>query len=144
MQLKIANAAIQAVDPDVAVRDRITIKWDNDGDNDQQKQQPKLRVAIAEGHELVYDLSDYDNIRIISFGKASAAMALAAAEIVSAALQSRPNTNNIPVPKLDGVVIIKDDHATEEEIKTLNEKHNIIVRSASHPVPDARSVDGAN
>eukprot|EP00579_Thalassiosira_antarctica_P022673 CAMPEP_0201988412 /NCGR_PEP_ID=MMETSP0904-20121228/92314_1 /ASSEMBLY_ACC=CAM_ASM_000553 /TAXON_ID=420261 /ORGANISM="Thalassiosira antarctica, Strain CCMP982" /LENGTH=496 /DNA_ID=CAMNT_0048542583 /DNA_START=133 /DNA_END=1623 /DNA_ORIENTATION=- len=132
--LKMVNAAIKAVDPNVAVRDRLKLQWDED--------QPML-VAKAErddSRELVYDLSHYDNIRIISFGKASAAMALAAAEVLSESLSQA----SIPVPKLDGVVIIKDDHATDEEIKTLNDKHNIIVRSASHPVPDARSVAGAN
>lgn len=131
--LKMVNAAIQAVDPNVAVRDRFKIEWDED--------QPKL-VAKAERDaksELVYDLSDFDKISIISFGKASAAMALAAAEVLGDSLSQA----SVPVPKLDGIVIIKDDHATDEEIKTLNERHNIIVRSASHPVPDARSVAGA-
>jgi len=127
--LKMVGAAIEAVDPNVAVRDRLKLRWDGD--------QPML-VAKAErddSQELVYDLSKYDNIRIISFGKASAAMAMAAAEALSDSRLSQ---------KVDGVVIIKDDHATEEEIKTLNEKHNIVVRSASHPVPDARSVAGAS
>ncbi|KAL7535038.1 hypothetical protein ACHAXR_006224 [Thalassiosira sp. AJA248-18] len=131
--LKMVRAAIKAVDPNVAVRDRLRIKWDED--------QPMLvaKEGRDAGRELLYDLSDYDNIRIISFGKASAAMALASAEVLSNSLSQ----SSIPVPKVDGVVIIKDDHATDEEIKTLND-NNIIVRSASHPVPDARSVAAAN
>ncbi|KAL7546671.1 hypothetical protein ACHAWF_010004 [Thalassiosira exigua] len=132
--LKMVTAAINAVDPNVAVRDRLKIKW--------VKEQPIL-VAKADrdaNKELIYNLSDYDKVRIISFGKASAAMALAAAEILSDSLSQA----SIPVPKVDGVVIIKDGHATDDEIRTLEEKHNIIVRSASHPVPDARSVAGAN
>lgn len=132
--LKMVNAAIEAVDPNVAVRDRLKVEWDDD--------QPML-VAKAErddSRELVYDLSDYDNISIISFGKASAAMALASAEVISDSFSRA----TVPAPKLGGLVIIKDEHATDEEIKTLNDKHSIVVRSASHPVPDARSVAGAN
>ena len=136
--LTMVNAAIQAVNPNAVVRSRLRIEqYDNN-------EQPKLvvKAKIRDGaHELVYDLSDYDNIRIISFGKASAAMALAAAEVISGSL---PETIDTQFPKLDGVVIIKDDHATPEQIKVLNEKYNIQVRSASHPVPDARSVSAAN
>ena len=129
--LKMVAAAIKAVDPNVAVRDRLTIQLD---EKNQQSSKLVAREEKDGGRELVYDLSNYDSIRIISFGKASAAMALAAAEVLS----------DSSAKKVDGIVIIKDDHATEEEIKTLNEQHNMVVRSASHPVPDARSVDGAN
>ena len=128
--LKMVNAAIQAVDPNVAVRDRLVVEYNDNNE-------PKQIVAKADrdgARELVYELSDYDNIRIISFGKASAAMALAAADVLSDSLPQQ----------IDGRVIIKDDHATDEEIKTLNEKHNILVHAASHPVPDARSVIAAN
>jgi glycerate 2-kinase len=125
--LAIAHAAITAVDPNVAVRNRLFVHSDN--------HQLKL-VAKADG-ELVYDLTQYDNIKVISFGKASSAMAFAAADILSN-VQS-----NIPLPKLDGIVIIKDDHATDEEIQILKEKYNIIVRPASHPVPDSRSIAAA-
>jgi len=126
--LRMANVAIRAVDPYVAVRDRLRIERGNSS-------QSKLlaRAQRDGGRELAYDLSDYDNVRIVSFGKASAAMALAASDILSQA--------DI---QMDGVVIIKDDHATDEEIEVLHKKHNILVRSASHPVPDARSVAAAN
>ena len=130
--LKMVNAAIQAVDPNVAVRDRLVVEYNDNNE-------PKQIVAKADrdgARELVYELSDYDNIRIISFGKASASMALAAADVLSNSLPQQT--------KIDGLVIIKDDHATDEEIKTLNEKHNILVHAASHPVPDARSVIAAN
>jgi glycerate-2-kinase len=136
--LRMARAAIRAVYPDVAIRDRLRVECDDEG--------RRVLVARADvggggvpARELAYDLSEYDNVRIVSFGKASAAMALAAAEVLSDSM-SRSNT---PATILDGVVIIKDDHATDEEIKTLNEKYNILVRSASHPVPDARSVAAA-
>lgn len=134
--LKMINAAIKAVDPNVAVRDRLVVEYNDNNE-------PKQIVAKADrdgARELVYELSDYDNIRIISFGKASAAMALAAADVLSDSLPQQTSK----VPKIDGLVVIKDDHATDEEIKTLNEKHNILVHAASHPVPDARSVTAAN
>lgn len=129
--LAIAHAAIEAVDPKIAVSNRLHVAFDNH----------QLKLVAKGDRELVYDLSQYDNIKIISFGKASSAMALAVAEIISSACSQ---TSNISLPKLDGIVIIKDDHATDEEIQLLNEKYNIIVRSASHPVPDARSVSAAN
>ena len=131
--LQMVNAAIKAVDPNIAVRERLSIECEND---------QLMLVAKPEGaNELIYDMSNYDNIRIISFGKASAAMALAAADVISTSL-SQVVSNNIPT--IDGVVIIKDDHATLEEIQSLNEKYNILVREASHPVPDSRSVAAAN
>ena len=136
--LRMARAAIRAVYPDVAIRDRLRVECDDEG-----RRVLVARAVVGGGgvpaRELAYDLSEYDNVRIVSFGKASAAMALAAAEVLSDSM-SRSNT---PATILDGVVIIKDDHATDEEIKTLNEKYNILVRSASHPVPDARSVAAA-
>lgn len=131
--LRMTNAAIRAVYPDVAIHNRLRIEC-VDGSS-------QVLVARAEKggtiRELIYQLSEYDNIRIISFGKASAAMALAVGDVLS-------SSSTIPGPRMDGIVIIKDDHATEEEIKTLREKYNITVRSASHPVPDARSVTAAN
>jgi glycerate-2-kinase len=62
-------------------------------------------------------------------------MSIAAAEIAQQA------ASKVPI-KIGGTVIIKDDHATPDEIETL-QKSNISVREASHPVPDARSVTGA-
>ena len=151
--MRMVKAALQAVDPYVAVRDRIKVeRIENRGPYATMEAESGLKLVVkAErdgSRQLTYDLSNYDNIRIFSFGKASAAMALAAAEVLSDALSSSSFSNKekeISHPKiLDGVVIIKDDHATPEEIETLQEKYNIHVRSASHPVPDARSVAGAN
>jgi hypothetical protein len=56
-------------------------------------------------------------IQIFSFGKASAAMSIAAAEIAQQA------ASKVPI-KIGGTVIIKDDHATPDEIETL-QKSNI-------------------
>ena len=144
---EMAKSAILAVDPYIAVRDRIKIER---GEVDGGKPSLSLlaKVDRAGDRQLSYDLSHYDDIKIFSFGKASAAMALAAAEVLWEALDSSLTTNgetsNDRPTNLEGVVIIKDDHATTKEIRTLEDKYNVVVRSASHPVPDARSVAGAN
>ncbi len=143
----IARAAIRAVYPDASIRNRLRVIFDDDMD----RRMLVVRADNGRGRtgqrELVYDLSHYDRIRIVAFGKASAAMALACGEVLSAidfTTASRSSSSNVPSPKLDGLVIIKDDHATDDEIKTLHEKYNIIVRSASHPIPDERSVHAAS
>ncbi|KAL3792475.1 hypothetical protein HJC23_008397 [Cyclotella cryptica] len=136
---KIIHAAIRAVDPFIAVRNRIRLHTNETADGSSS---PKKSVALVVrperdgSRELKYNLSNYDNIKIFAFGKASAAMAMAAAEVAKEAA-------SISSIKLEGTVIIKDDHATPEEIESLA-KCNIAVRAASHPVPDARSVSGAN
>jgi hypothetical protein len=61
-------------------------------------------------------------------------MALAAAEV----LADPPHLGRISrLQNFGRVVIIKDDNATKEEIEMLHKKYNILVRSASHLVPDA-------
>ncbi len=127
--LKMINASIQAVDPYAAIKRKMRVGVDD---------KDSLEKLIVEGEhdgeleQINYDLSKYDRIRVVSFGKASAAMASATAEILSSSGKD-----------VDGVVIIKDDHATTEEIELLH-NNNIVVRPASHPVPDARSVQAAN
>lgn len=127
--LKMINASIRAVDPYAAVKRKM--KMCKEGDSLET-----LVVTVDDdgAEQIKYDMSKYDRIRVFSVGKASAAMALAAGEVLSSSSGK----------KLDGVTIIKDDHATSEEIQSLKEKYNIIVRPASHPVPDARSVSGSN
>jgi glycerate 2-kinase len=126
-------AAIRAVDPYVAVRNRLSMT----SEDDTSKKSPTLVVQVERDatNTLKYNLSNYDEIQIFSFGKASAAMSIAAAEMAQQA------ASKVPI-KIGGTVIIKDDHATPDEIETL-QKSNISVREASHPVPDARSVSGA-
>eukprot|EP00957_Ditylum_brightwellii_P024482 1847846-Ditylum_brightwellii.AAC.1 len=62
-------------------------------------------------------------------------MTLAAAKIVKDA---------IPEWNMSGIVIMKDDHATQDEINTLELEYNINVYPASHPIPDERSVSAAS
>jgi len=121
--LEIVDAAIAAVDPGAAVRRRLHIRWEEGG--------PALVARASDARELVYGLSDYDRIRVLSFGKASAAMALAVGEALTASVEFEP--------RLDGIAITKDAHATAEEVATLRDRYNISVRPASHPIPDAVS-----
>mmetsp|Transcript_1179 Transcript_1179/g.2934 ORF Transcript_1179/g.2934 Transcript_1179/m.2934 type:complete len:650 (+) Transcript_1179:180-2129(+) len=139
--IRMADAAIRAVDPSAAVRDRLRVRFADD--NNRRVELVATAAAGSDGacRELVYDLSEYDDVSILSFGKASAAMAMAVAEVLESAKDSQSRES---VPRVDGIVIIKDDHASDDEIKVLNDKHDIVVRSASHPVPDARSVAAAN
>ena len=126
--LKIVNASIRAVDPYTTIKRKMKIIKEGNSSG-------TILVQIEDdgAKQIEYDMSQYDRIRVIAFGKASAQMALAVGEIVS------------PTGKeLDGITIIKDDHATTGEIQLLKEKYNIGVRPASHPVPDARSVAGSN
>ena len=128
--LKMINASIRAVDPYAAIKRKMMICKDDED---------SLETLVVEvendcaGKKINYDLSTYDRIIVVSFGKASAAMALAAGEVISSSGK-----------QFDGVVIIKDDHANAQEIELLKEKYNIVVRPASHPVPDARSVAASN
>lgn len=126
--LKMINASIRAVDPYAAVKRKMMMCKEGDS-----LETLVVHVDDDGAEQIKYDMSEYDRIRVFSFGKASAAMALAAGEIVSSCGK-----------ELDGVTIIKDDHATAEEIDLLKDKYNIVVRPASHPVPDARSVAGSN
>mmetsp|Transcript_4746 Transcript_4746/g.9943 ORF Transcript_4746/g.9943 Transcript_4746/m.9943 type:complete len:626 (-) Transcript_4746:54-1931(-) len=131
--LQMIKTAIHAVDPFVAVSNRMRIQ--DDGSNLDGSSKSQLAVEQQSGGaQLKYDLENYNTIKIFSFGKASAAMAMAAAKIISDAYPKH----------LEGVVVIKDGHATSKEIQTMNEEYNIVVRSASHPIPDERSVAAAN
>ena len=79
------------------------------------------------------NLQEIERIVLISFGKASAAMAVGVVQELSKA----PN-----LPPICGVVIVKDNHASNEEKEQLS-GHNIVVREAAHPVSDDRSVSAS-
>lgn len=114
--LAIVKAAIDAVDPHTAVQTHVMGKPGS------------LQIGSN-----TYKENDYDQVVLISFGKASSAMAVAAVERLEQCLPSLDIT---------GVVICKDDHATKDELMTL-QKYDIHVQEASHPVPNLRSVQGA-
>lgn len=115
----ILHAALLAVDPEKAVQRHVQF----DG---------KSTLTIGEKR---YDLSKYQRFVIVAFGKASSAMATAVIDSLEPALTSSQST-------VQGVVIVKDDHATPDQVEKLA-KWNIIVREAAHPVPDERSVDAS-
>jgi glycerate 2-kinase len=68
-----------------------------------------------------FNLKDYDRILVVGAGKAVAPMAKAVEDLLG---------NRIS----DGVIVVKDEHGLPLE--------KIKVREASHPVPDARGVQG--
>ena len=85
----------------------------------------------ASKRKMSYKREDYDEVVIVSFGKASSTMALTSAQIMSEAW---------PDVDISGVTIVKDNHATEEETNKLPNIYNVHIREASHPIPDERSV----
>ena len=119
--LEILTKAIQSVNPRTAIQNCLS---SGDG-GDFIVTDPTSKRKIS------YKLDDYDEVIIVSFGKASSTMALTSAELVS---QAWPGVN------ISGMTIVKDGHATEEEAEELPNKYNVQVREASHPIPDERSV----
>ena len=128
--LAIVEQAIQAVDPYTAIRSHLSVSGGGE----------KLMVGAAGSSLREYDLKDFDDIVVLAFGKASSAMA-------TAVIQQLTSTNNESKghgysATIQGIVIVKDDHGTQEERDYL-ESNGVLFREASHPVPDARSADAA-
>lgn len=117
--LLIVDSAIEAVSPYTAVKSHFQY---NSQDN-----------TLSIGAETTLPVDKYQEIVLVAFGKASSAMATAVVE------QLKDASN---LPKLSGLVICKDDHATTAEQETL-QALKIPIHFASHPVPDARSADAA-
>jgi glycerate 2-kinase len=113
---EIYQAAIHAVDPVVAVQNQLKYKGGN----------------IFQMGSVPIDLTDYDTICITAFGKASSSMATA---VLDRLLECPLTTQK----KLAGIVIVKDNHATPEQVQQLA-SHDIRVQEAAHPVPDQRGV----
>jgi glycerate 2-kinase len=124
--LAMIEQAIHAVNPTTAIQRHVGV--DTDG---------ILTIHNNDDTDQCYSANDYDKVVLVAFGKASSAMAAACVE----QLQQHEGGawSNIP---LEGVVIVKDDHATAEE-ETILAKFGIVLQEASHPVPDERSVAGA-
>jgi glycerate 2-kinase len=123
--LQIVRKAIQAVDPAEAIRSHFRLSSDR-----------STTLKIGDDEHL--DYLDYDELVLVSFGKASSAMA---ATVLKQLIINEDQTR-MAIPKCSGVVICKDDHGTKEELDLLS-KVGIQVKMASHPVPDERSVEGA-
>ena len=123
--LSITQAAIHAVDPNVAIEKHLVY-------NQEDKTLTVEDTTTKYRH--IYKLEDgtYDTILISAFGKAATDMALKTVQIVSKA--------NIPTK---GIVITKYDHATEGQINELK-SFNIDLHFAAHPVPDQQSITSSN
>jgi glycerate 2-kinase len=144
------DAAIEAVDPVTAVHRHVQAAIPTTTTSTTKQQQKLLCIGGK-----LYELHKYDRVIVTAFGKASAAMATAVLDrlLEAAAADSGANTGSKSSSSTDtatavtnkikgGVVIVKDGHATAEQIRYLG-RHNIAVREASHPVPDARSVQAS-
>lgn len=168
----IVEAAIVAVDPVTAIGAAIPpVVEDND---DSAGVVWHVGFATSPVSRQSYNLSEYDTIQLVAFGKASAAMATAVLDrLVEPAAAppigggavgttreqpwlKEPNSATPPsIPadsrratattapreglQIQGVVICKDGHVTEQQRDYL-QRYNIAVHEASHPVPDSRGV----
>jgi glycerate 2-kinase len=141
----ILQAAIAAVNPEVAVRNALRMDTTTSTTTTTSRSSSTtniLRVTspLSSGTTMEpqrsYDLSSYDAIVVVAFGKASAAMASAVVELL---LVDNASSSVLP---LEGVVICKDGHATPDQIDFLR-THNVTVYEASHPIPDSRGVDAS-
>lgn len=126
--LQIVNEAIRAVDPYSAVRSHFRVSSEN------TKETLEIGNAMKNDPSR-YDLKEFEKIVVVSFGKASSAMATAVVQ----------QLKHIEVEgkEIYGAVICKDDHATDEEETALS-NFGIKTFMASHPVPDERSSDAAD
>ncbi len=106
----ILAAAVGAVEPGVAVRRHLRRAGD----------------ALLVG-EQAYDLHQYERVFLVAAGKASVAMALAAADVVGAQLTR-------------GVVLAKDSGQPAPNPPPLPSV--VTVQPAAHPLPDERGIAG--
>ena len=125
--LDIVHKAIHAVDPYTAVRNHFKVQDDG--------------KTLCRGSSQMIPLDKYKEIVLVSFGKASAAMATAVLERLS---QDRCDTTVRPSHhhhhhSIVGCVICKDGHATAYEQEIISNHYGIPIRCASHPIPDERS-----
>lgn len=138
----IMDAAIQAVDPVVAVHNKLSVHGRAihvNGGNDHHH--TNHHENDNNHNNKIYNLPDYNCVKIVGFGKASSAMATAVLDRVVQAKQNCGGHHQHDLV-ISGVVIVKDHHATEEQKQYLA-AHNITVWEASHPVPDQRSVQAS-
>ncbi len=107
------------VPSDAALAERLFLSGLAAVDPDQavRRNLDSVREALASG--------DYDELVVVGFGKAAFTMARAACEELGEAVTR-------------GVIVTKDDHAEGQ-----SSLGPLLVREASHPVPDARGVAAA-
>jgi glycerate 2-kinase len=111
------------------------VDCDVDRLDDHRQHRPENGVVSMDRNSITLDLSAYENIVLIAFGKASSTMAVSILEQLEQVLKDISTP-----PRIRGVVIAKDGHITPEEALTLSRYREIDFREASHPVPDDRSL----
>jgi glycerate 2-kinase len=79
--------------------------------------------------EQVYDLAKYERVFLVGVGKAGTPMARAAAEVLGDRITG-------------GVVVVKEGHSDSSTGHPVSGRPWSVIESA-HPIPDARSVEGA-
>ena len=90
--LQILTKAIDSVNPRTAIQSCLSTGHNGD----------LMVTDPATKRKISYKKEDYDEIVIVSFGKASSTMALTSAELVS---EAWPNVD------ISGITIVKDNHA---------------------------------
>ena len=118
--LAICNAAIRQANPALGVSSHLSYSEDDEVVH-------LLDSSTGKSHS--YKINDFDEIMIFAFGKAACSMAATTVDIL------RPS--KLP---MKGVVVTKDDHGKQEELESLQ---GIQIEYASHPIPDARSINAA-
>ncbi len=153
---EICLAAIAAVNPDQAVQRhfqqhsagiRLMLTNTPPTANIDKMKKEEEDCSLPNSDYFDYNLQDYDQLIVVAFGKASSAMAKAVVhqleEAMAASAVSTTTARDSSKPlDISGVVVVKDGYGTVEELDFLKQ-HGIQVRSASHPVPDDRSVAAA-
>eukprot|EP00980_Cylindrotheca_fusiformis_P026727 scaffold17113_cov64-Cylindrotheca_fusiformis.AAC.1 len=130
--LQIINHAIEAVNPYVAVQSHVRV---NNEKGNLEVGSHHMDSSMSSFH--LGDNGGFEKIVVISFGKASSAMATALVQ------QLKGMEDTTKLIDIYGAVICKDDHATPEEETELSNA-GIQMFMASHPVPDERSADAAD
>jgi hydroxypyruvate reductase len=102
--IEIFSAGLQPVNPATAVRRFVRLEGD--------------LLSIA---DKTYSLTDFENVIVIGFGKASAAMAQTLEAVMGEVIRA-------------GLVNVKDGHSLPLKV--------VQVREASHPVPNQAGVEG--
>jgi glycerate 2-kinase len=147
--ISVVQAAIDAVDPAVAIRQCLTVEM-------KSSSKPKICVTDRRFKKQIlsndasttvtrsYMLDQYGTIVVVGIGKAAAAMvvavldpivqAIAATRVTNHEERSMPPLQNIVVPNIKGMVLTKHGHVSHQQ-RTFLESNNIIVREASHPIP---------
>jgi len=138
--LEILRAGVAAVDPATAISAHLS--------SDPIHNPHTLKLHDPSTDQIhTYHATDYDSLLVVSFGKAASTMTEQTLQILSQTFQN--------VPLVGCIIVTKDKHVTDDQkvhiqklCSTWNSSetnnHPILhILEAAHPVPDQRSVEGA-